>query len=392
MSLGEIIMPSVLGMLPPKFIQGMMMYMWERHHLGVIEHFARQYSVGLPSGEQVGKLELVLDEAEALMKKGYSITFDSLGEKSKTLLDIVGKEKINLDLLDMANERDMFEPTKRAIAENKPYPYVFSPTFSIKPSSFLFHGDNDKPINDLGRFEEFLQKFAMRALNYGAGITIDMEEPYIVEQTVKCYLKYAFNMNNGTEIFDTRIPVFDNLGIVHQTSLDRTSNDISNYAVFGNSARVRLCIGIYDITKKDIWADGDLSSGRTPIGTMNMKERKRRLVDYAKYLAERNVYVEVATHDVEVIKELLKWFTERGISKDMYEFQALYHVRPEGLEEVHRQLIDDGTRVRIYLPFAPTLNDAAFYGIRRSSKNSQLLWTFTKEAVKYYCGFTKKGA
>jgi proline dehydrogenase len=290
----------------------------------------------------------------------------------------------------MAHAKGMFEPTKKAIAEGKAYPYVFSPTFSLKPSSFLFSEGMHIPQTHLWRFEEFLNQFGMRAMNYGAGITIDMEEPYLVENTIKCYLKYAFNIINGTEIIDTRIPIFDNLSIVHQTSLDRTQNDIRKYASFPNKVRVRLCIGIYDVNKKDIWAQSDLDSKVRSIGTMNLKERKKRLVEYTKYLAERNVYVEVATHDVEVIKELQQWFKYRSISKDMYEFQALYHVKPKGLEELHRQLLDEGTRVRIYLPYAPTLDNAVAYGIRRASKNPQLLWTFTKEAVKYYMGFSRK--
>jgi hypothetical protein len=360
--------------LPARWKQKAMEYMWSEYRLGMIEHFARNYSVGLPEGETNGSIELAMDSAEKLMSSGYLITFDTLGEKSKSIDDVRGKIQINNEMVRIANERGMFKPTEDAIASGKKFPYAYGPTFSIKPSTFTIH-DELHDIHNLNtmHFTDFLHLFATKGHNH-FGIDIDMEEPFWIQNTVDTFLNAK--------------RMYDNIDIVHQTNVDRTLRDLGVYIEKIDNLGVRLCIGIYDVGDEDIWSGQNRLDYHnniiSQIGTMNKKERKTRLIQYSKFLAKEGAYVKIATHDVDVIKHMEKWFNEKGISKDMYEFQGLYNVKPKGLEELHKQLIANKTRVRIYLPFAPTLDDAVFYGIRRACKNHQLLGTFSVGAVGYY--------
>ena len=322
------------------------------------------------------KLEAITDEiidliAEAQDQNGYLVTIDNLGEKSKYKQDILDKARINHQILNLIIERGMSKKAKKAKEERKPYPHTYSSTISIKPSAFIYHSDEKRPnLEKDDLFMEFLDVFLKKAEGNHVGVTIDMEEPYLVDYTIDIYL--------------SSIARHKNVGIVHQTSLDRTTVDLDEYVGLEGIARVRLCIGIYDITKKNIWAEDDIERKEENIGTMNLKKRKERLVNEALALASSGIYTEIATHDVEVIKEIQELFEEHKISKDLYEFQALYNVKPEGLEKLHKELMEDGVKVRIYLPYAHTLDDTIDYGIRRASKNPQLLWTFMKEGAKFY--------
>ena len=375
MSLSDKVMPYILSKVPPKLIHKSMEFMWGKYQLGVIEHFARNYSVGLPGDpkdeSKNGSLERLMDKAEELGKEGYLVTVDNLGEKSKFKQDILNKIDLNNQILDILIERGMFAASEKAKKKGKPYPHTFGPTISLKPSAFLYHNNGNKPNLDNDKlFAEFLDDFLTRAEDNHIGVTIDMEEPYLVDYTINCYL--------------SSVAKHKNIGIVHQTSLDRTTVDLDEYIGLEEIARVRLCIGIYDITKKKIWDEDDLERKEDNIGTMNLKKRKERLINEALAMTKCGIYTEIATHDVDVIKEIQELFKEHKISKDLYEFQALYNVKPEGLDEIHKELMADGVKVRIYLPYAPTLDDTIDYGIRRASKNPQLLWTFMKEGAKFY--------
>jgi proline dehydrogenase len=48
-----------------------------------------------------------------------------------------------------------------------------------------------------------------------------------------------------------------------------------------------------------------------------------------------------------MIRRVIQVVRERGIAADRYEFQLLYGVR----RDLQRQLLGDGQRVRIYVPF-----------------------------------------
>ena len=70
-----------------------------------------------------------------------------------------------------------------------------------------------------------------------------------------------------------------------------------------------------------------------------------------RLLLPSGFYHGIATHDPRMIAETIRWAAEKQISKDDFEFQMLYGVRTD----LQRQLVQDGYRLRIYIPFGQRL-------------------------------------
>jgi len=58
-------------------------------------------------------------------------------------------------------------------------------------------------------------------------------------------------------------------------------------------------------------------------------------------------YPGLATHDERIIADAKRFATDRGISRDRFEFQMLYGVR----RDLQEQLVREGYRMRVYVPF-----------------------------------------
>src|SRR5260370_1043953 len=64
-------------------------------------------------------------------------------------------------------------------------------------------------------------------------------------------------------------------------------------------------------------------------------------------LLSSGFYHGIATHDPRMIAATIRHAAAQQISKDDFEFQMLYGVRTD----LQRRLVNDGYRVRIYIPF-----------------------------------------
>lgn len=335
-----------------------------------VDEIVRYYSVGLNDGKNAidkdiadsdnecksdekdidsnnneGNLEKAITVAEELMDKGYNITFDVLGEESKSALEAERFIRFFYGAFDIMKKKALI--SKNDVETQRKHcklnPYFISASFSFKPSAFFT------------KYEEFFYEFTALGQREGFSTTIDMEDTGWLLPTISLYRKM--------------LTQFDNVGTVLQTNVDLSATMLDDTIKLPN-ARIRVCIGIYNIGKK--------------YGTMDKRVRKERLKEFVKKMALTGRYVEVATHDVEVINELYIWFNERNISKSDYEFQALYHVEPAGLKELHQQLIKEGVNVRLYLPFAPSVDAAKNYGFRRAEKNPEMMKVFARKAFEYY--------
>src|SRR3989338_4214070 len=318
-----------------------------------VNEIVRYYSVGLSnlpndiSDDKItaGNLEKAIDTAEELIEQGYNITFDVLGEEAKNQLEVNLFKQFFYDAAEIMKRRSMI--SKREVEDRKKAgrlnPYTQSVSFSFKPSAFFTE------------YEEFFQDFTKYGKEEGFSTTIDMEDVEWFVPTISCYRRM--------------LRQFDNIGTVLQTNVDASEVALNELVKIPN-ARIRLCIGIYNVSKKH--------------GTMDKTPRKERLKESAKKLAINGRYAEIATHDVNIIKELQNWFELEGITPDRYEFQALYHVEPDGLKELHKTLINKGVTVRLYLPFAPSVDAAKQYGFRRTEKNPEMLKIFARKAFEYY--------
>ncbi len=143
----------------------------------------------------------------------------------------------------------------------------------------------------------------------------------------------------GSEYTQVTIDIFKeafqeygkHVGIVIQAYLHRTKGDIEELADIG--ADVRLCKGAYKEPKD--------------IALQNMDDIRAAFKEYAKVLLEKTPYPRMATHDDELINWIKKYTEENDIGSSRFEFQMLYGLRQETMEE----FVADGYNARIYVPF-----------------------------------------
>ncbi len=136
------------------------------------------------------------------------------------------------------------------------------------------------------------------------------------------------------------------VGLVLQAYLRRTLSDIERLAPSGIS--FRLCKGIYNELEE-----------------IAFKGREEIQINYLagmRLMLESGSYVGIATHDDILISGALDMVREYNLAPDQYEFQMLLGVR-----EVRRsELVSDGHRMRVYVPFG---KDWYGYSTRRIKEN-----------------------
>ena len=124
---------------------------------------------------------------------------------------------------------------------------------------------------------------------------------------------------------------YPKIGIVIQSSLQRSAADVDRISAVGGS--VRLCKGAY----------------AEPAGVAYVSKRAVDL-NYAR-LMERllvsGTYPALATHDVSLIDHAIEIAERRRIGPERFEFQMLYGIR----RDLQRSLVERGYTVRIYVPY-----------------------------------------
>jgi proline dehydrogenase len=148
-------------------------------------------------------------------------------------------------------------------------------------------------------------------------VRIDMEGSAVVDATLR--------------VFERLYAQYVNVGPVLQAYLKRTPADLER--MIGLGARVRLCKGAYN-------EPAEIAHKAMPV-------IRREYLRMAESLLTHGTYPGIATHDGRIITAVKEYAAERGIVRDAFEFQMLYGIRPE----VQRQLVKEGFRVRIYVPY-----------------------------------------
>jgi proline dehydrogenase len=177
----------------------------------------------------------------------------------------------------------------------------------------------------------------LEVLAQGRFVRIDMEDSTTTDATLRLYR-------------ELRKAGHDNVGVVLQAYLRRTLDDVR--ALADLKPNVRLCKGIYVEPPSLAYRGAD--SVRTSF------------VQCLDTLLEAGAYVAVATHDEKLIAEALR--------RDVPELQMLLGVR----EDRARELVADGRRVRIYVPFG---EQWYAYSLRRLQENPAMATTIARAAV-----------
>lgn len=149
-------------------------------------------------------------------------------------------------------------------------------------------------------------------------VTIDMEASDLTQATIDLVL-------------DLREAGHDNVGCAVQAYLYRTEDDVE--ALLAAGASLRLCKGAYaepaDVAYQE---DRDVDA--------NYARLMERLLTSGHYQR-------IATHDHRLIHHAKNLVRRHQLDPDGFEFQMLFGVR-EALQE---RLVEDGYRMRVYVPF-----------------------------------------
>jgi proline dehydrogenase len=94
--------------------------------------------------------------------------------------------------------------------------------------------------------------------------------------------------------------------------------------------------------------------------------------------------VAIATHDRRLVDEALRLLDRHRLNRDAYEFQMLLGVT----EELRGQLVAQGHRVRVYVPYG-----RAWYGysVRRLRENPSIAGYAARDIVRSFVPGVSRG-
>lgn len=191
-----------------------------------------------------------------------------------------------------------------------------------------------------------VERIARAARDLGNFVRLDMEDRTCTDPTL--------------EIYHDLKPRYGNLGVVFQSYMRRTLDDIGDLPAEG--ANVRLCKGIYIEPRRDAWKGYD---------TVRLN-----FVAALEKLLRRGAYVGIATHDEYLAAAACALLDELEVPRDRYEFQMLHGVD----QELRSILLERGHRLRVYVPYGA---DWYAYSTRRLRENPEV----AKHVIRATLGF-----
>ncbi|TVR28120.1 MAG: proline dehydrogenase [Balneolaceae bacterium] len=247
---------------------------------------AKRFVAGETFNETVPKIK-------ALNEKNIKVTLDLLGEnvKDRNTADQTVDEYVGL-------LNDIHDAGLKS-------------TISIKLTMLGLDIDEEYCRDNLNKLLDEAQRLE-------SFVRIDMEGSDYTQQTVDIF-KDAFKRYGK------------HVGIVIQAYLHRSKSDIDELAELG--ADVRLCKGAYGEPER--------------VALQNMPAIREAFKEYAKVLFDKTAYPRIATHDDELVEWVKSYTTENNIGKARYEFQMLYGLREDTMEQMTRE----GFNTRVYVPY-----------------------------------------
>jgi len=259
------------------------------------------------AGETV---EAALEEVRKLNAQGAVATMDVLGEEvsERSKAEAAVEEYIHL-----------FEAIESSGVDSN---------VSIKPTLLGLKIDDSFCRDNV-------ERIASAAREIGNFVRIDMEDHTCTDATLRIYHELQ--------------PKYGNLGVVFQSYMRRTLQDIENMPPTGSN--VRLCKGIYIEPRKVAWK--------------GFETVRHNFVAALETMITRGIYAAIATHDEYLVCASVALLERYQVPRDRYEFQMLL-----GVDEQLRQiLLDGGHRLRVYVPYG---KDWYPYSTRRLRENPEM--------------------
>ena len=269
-----------------------------------IKLFSKSYIAGYEPKE-------VINIVKNLNTQGFSATIDILGEHTKS------QERTN----SVTNE---YTQLYSDIAENS-----VDSNISVKPTHIGLDISMDLAFEN---FKKLVEKASERS-NF---LRIDMESSKNTDSTFK--------------IYDDLFKIYPKVGVVLQAYLKRSIADIEMLA--GPGFNARICKGIYKENKN--------------IAYQNSEDINKNFLAMAKIMLAKNSYACYATHDLQLIDDLISLTKDMNADPSKFEFQVLFGVPMKGKL---KKLLESGYKVRVYVPYGP---DWYEYSLRRLKENPNI--------------------
>ncbi len=271
----------------------------------VAKPFAKPYV----AGEDIHTASKIVKK---LNERGYSTTLDILGEH------VISPNEANQILNQYIN-------LIKNIDSNN-----LNSTISIKLTHLGLSLDEKLCEKNFLKLVEVAKK-------HNTGITIDMENSTYTTKTL--------------ELFQKGLLMYEGVGAVIQAYLHRSSDDL--IMLDSSKLNLRICKGIYNEPPE--------------IAIQDRFAINNNFLKLVETIFNGKGYACLATHDLELINQLEELITNNKISKDRFEFQALYGVPMGDRLEL---LKEKGYKIRIYVPFGQAWFD---YSIRRLKENPKII-------------------
>lgn len=235
-------------------------------------------------------LETALPSISRIKESGYFSTIDILGESvaSRPQAEAAKDEYLKLfESLDSINH---------------------SFDFSIKLSQLGLDIDPDFCTENLEQLARAVGNHTIR---------LDMEDSTHTQDTLK--------------ICEQVHKTYPQIGQAIQVYLFRSENDVQH--CIDNKISVRICKGAYKESPD--------------VALQSMDKIREKFLKLARQLLKEGYQTALATHDENLLVELVDFIEQEKIDPDSFYFELLYGVR----RDLQKVLKEKGYRVRIYIPY-----------------------------------------
>ena len=234
-----------------------------------------------------------LDATATRNAAGMSVSIDNLGENVTNTEEAKHSAKLYHELLDRIAERKL------------------DANVSLK----LTHMGLDV---DEALARNIVNELVAHAARLSSFVRVDMEGSPYTDKTL-----------DGERDLHRQHP--GRVGAVIQSYLRRSEADVRSLCA--DHIRIRLCKGAYKEPPE--------------IAFQAKSEVDANFVNLTKIMLKSGTYHGIATHDPKMIDAATAFARSENIARDSFEFQMLHGVR----RDLQQQLVRDGWRVRIYIPF-----------------------------------------
>lgn len=263
-----------------------------------IRQFAERSSFGqkLSSRFVAGlSVEDCLRASKAMNDAGMSVSVDNLGENVTNPEEARHSSQLYHQMLD--------EVSRRGLDANVSLKLTHMGLDVDEALAFSITGDLVRKAASIGNF-----------------VRVDMEGSPYTQRTLDLVRRLHRQPGNAGRV-----------GAVIQAYLRRSECDVEQLVSEG--IRIRLCKGAYQEPPEIAFPE------KSDVDANYLKLMRR--------LLKSGIYHGMATHDERIIEETKRFASAENIAREGFEFQMLYGVR----RDLQRQLVKDGWRVRVYIPF-----------------------------------------